>query len=102
MIDTVGGATQGKLLAALAPGGILVSSVSQPDPALTAKLGVRGVFILVRVTRQALVDIGALAAAGRLTLRLAPALPLSKARLAPEMLEGIPRRPAGKMVLQPE
>ncbi|MGD0679326.1 MAG: zinc-binding dehydrogenase [Polyangiaceae bacterium] len=47
VIDTVGGATQGKLLAALAPGGILVSSVSQPDPALTAKLGVRGVFILV-------------------------------------------------------
>ena len=62
VIDTVGGATQGNLLAALAPGGILVSSVSQPDPALAAKLGVRGVFILVRVTRQALVDMGALAA----------------------------------------
>jgi NADPH:quinone reductase-like Zn-dependent oxidoreductase len=102
VIDTVGGATQGKLLAALAPGGILVSSVSQPDPATTAKLGVRGVFILVRVTRQALVDIGALAAAGRLTFRLAPTLPLSKARLAHEMLEGIARRPVGKMVLQPE
>jgi NADPH:quinone reductase-like Zn-dependent oxidoreductase len=102
VIDTVGGATQSKLLAALAPGGILVSSVSQPDPALTAKLGVRGVFILVRVTRQTLVDIGALAAAGRLTLRLAPTLPLSKARLAHEMLEGMARRPVGKMVLQPE
>ena len=64
VIDTVGGAAQGKLLALLAPGGILVSSVSQPDPALTAQLGVRGVFILVRVTRQALVELGALAAAG--------------------------------------
>ncbi|MGA3121740.1 MAG: NADP-dependent oxidoreductase [Polyangiaceae bacterium] len=102
VIDTVGGATQGKLLARLAPGGILVSSVSQPDPALTAQLGVRGVFIIVRVTRQALVDLGALAAAGRLTPRLGPTLPLSKARLAHEMLEGIAPRPVGKMVLQPE
>lgn len=79
MIDTVGGSTQGKLLTRLAPGGILVSSVSQPDPVLTAQLGVRGVFILVRVTRQALVEMGALAAAGRLTLRLAhPPGPLSR------------------------
>ena len=58
--------------------------------------------IRVRVTRQALVDMGALAAAGRRTLRLAPTLPLSKARLAHEMLEGIAPRPVGKIVLQPE
>lgn len=102
VLDTVGGATQGVLLALLAPGGILVSSVSQPDPAHTAQLGVRGVFILVRVTRETLVEIGALAAAGRLTSRLAPTLPLSKARLAHEMLEGIAPRPVGKMVLLPE
>jgi NADPH:quinone reductase-like Zn-dependent oxidoreductase len=101
VIDTVGGATQRKLLACLAPGGILVSSVSHPDPALTAPLGVRGVFILVQVTRQALVELGALAAIGRLTPRLGPTLPLSKARLAHEMLEGIAPRPVGKMVLQP-
>jgi len=65
-------------------------------------LGVRGVFIIVRLTRQALVELGALAAAGQLTPRLGPTLPLSKARLAHEMLEGIAPRPDGKMVLQPE
>jgi len=102
VFDTVGGATQSKLLACLAPGGILVSSVSQPDVALTAQLGVRGVFIIVRVTRQALVELGALAGHGTLTPRLGPTLPLSKARLAHEMLEGVAARPVGKMVLQPD
>ena len=101
IIDTVGEPSQSQLLSMLKPGGILVSSVSQPDPSEASRRGVRSVFVLVRVTSAALSEVANLVEAGKLTSRLGPFLRLSDARLAHEMLEGrVPREP-GKIVLAP-
>ncbi len=63
VIDTVGGDLQTRSLGVLRAGGALVSAVSQPDQAESARRGVRASFILVDVNRQALTRIGALLAA---------------------------------------
>jgi len=101
VLDTVGGPSQVALLAALRPGGALVSSVSPPPAAETERRGVRGVFFVVRVTTAALVEVGRLAAARKITWRLAPIMPLAQARRAHEMLEGTVPRPPGKILFLP-
>jgi NADPH:quinone reductase-like Zn-dependent oxidoreductase len=99
VIDTVGGRTQAALFPLLRPGGTLVSSVSQPDPALAKDYGARAIFFLVRVDARTLTTISALLESGRLTARVGTILPLAQARRAHEMLEGIQPIHAGKIVL---
>ena len=93
ILDTVGGITLQRCVAALKPGGKLVTSVStQPLPA-------GAVFFYAEVTTARLQTIATLFDAGRIKARVGSILPLSEAREAQEMLEGAPHKP-GKIVLE--
>jgi NADPH:quinone reductase-like Zn-dependent oxidoreductase len=100
VIDLVGGDTQARSLSVLRPGGVLVSAVSEPDQAKAARHGVRACFMLVEVRTQDLERIAGMVEDGALTVPAGTVLPLSSARVAHEMLEGIRPRPKGKIVLR--
>ena len=93
IVDTVGGSTLQRCVAALKPGGKLVTSVStQPLPA-------EAIFFYAEVTTARLQTLTTLFDAGRITARVGSILPLSEARQAQRMLAGAPHKP-GKIVLQ--
>jgi NADPH:quinone reductase-like Zn-dependent oxidoreductase len=101
VVDLVGGEAQDRSLAQLAPGGVLVSAVSRPDRERARQRGVTAVFLLVQVATAPLARIASLLDDGQLrTTRVGTVLPLTDARVAHEMLEGIRPRPRGKIVLQ--
>lgn len=102
VIDTVGGAVQTRAMAALKSGGVLVSSVSEPDAAEAARRAVRAEFILVAVNTVTLMRIGRLMEDRELTVRVGAVLALAEARTAHEMLTGRRPRPRGKIVLAVE
>ena len=93
ILDTVGGNTLSRCLAALKPGGKLVTSVSaEPLPA-------GATFFYAEVTTARLQTLNPLFDAGRITARVGSILPLSEARQAQAMLAGAPHKP-GKIVLE--
>ena len=93
ILDTVGGSTLQRCVAALKPGGKLVTSVSaQPLPT-------EAIFFYAEVTTARLQTLTTLFDAGRITARVGSILPLSEARQAQRMLAGAPHKP-GKIVLQ--
>jgi len=93
ILDTVGGSTFQRCVAALRPGGKLVTSVStQPQP-------VGAIFFYVEVTTARLQTLTPLFDTGRITTRVGSILPLSEARQAQGMLAGAPHKP-GKIVLE--
>ena len=93
ILDTVGGSTFQRCIAALKPGGKLVTSVSaQPLPA-------EAIFFYAEVNTARLQTITTLFDAGRLKARVGSILPLSGARKAQDMLAGAPHKP-GKIVLE--
>ena len=93
ILDTVGGSTFQRCVAALKPGGKLVTSVStQPLPAEV-------IFFYAEVTTAHLQTLTALFDAGRIMARVGSILPLSEAREAQRMLAGAPHK-LGKIVLQ--
>ena len=93
IIDTVGGTTVQRCVAALKPGGKLITSVSaQPLPA-------QAIFFYAEVTTARLQILTTLFDAGRITARVGSILPLSEARQAQRMLAGATHKP-GKIVLQ--
>jgi NADPH:quinone reductase-like Zn-dependent oxidoreductase len=96
VLDTVGGDLQARSFKVLAPGGVLVSSVSKPAP----PEGVRASFMLVNVNTMALAQIAAHMDKGELKVRIGSVLPLAEARRAHEMLEGLAPRQPGKIVLE--
>jgi NADPH:quinone reductase-like Zn-dependent oxidoreductase len=93
ILDTVGGSTFQRCVAALRPGGKLVTSVS------TQPLPEGAVFFYADVTNARLQTLTTLFDAGRITARVGSILPLSEARQAQRMLAGAPHKP-GKIVLQ--
>lgn len=98
VLDTVGGDTQQRSLRVLKPDGILVSVVS-PVPETTQKhYGIRAAYFYVDVTTARLNKIRELFDSGKLVTNLGTVLPLEKARIAHEMLEGAPHK-HGKIVL---
>jgi len=99
VIDTVGGQVLKRSFAVLKRGGRLVSSVAKPSPELAQKYGVAATFVLVDVTTAALDKLSALIDEGKLKTRIGAVLPLSDARTAHEMLDGLIPRPPGKLVL---
>ena len=99
VLDTVGGATQTRSYSVLKPGGILISSVSEPDQEQVRYHGVRARFFLVQVTTAGLNRIAALLEAGHLRTAVGEVLSLDQARTAHEMLEGKPHK-RGKIVLK--
>jgi NADPH:quinone reductase-like Zn-dependent oxidoreductase len=99
VIDLVGGDVQTRSFAVLKSGGALISAVSQPDQALAATRGVKATFFLVSVTTERLQIVARMLAAGSLVTSVGAVLPLSEARTAHEMLDGIRPKPRGKVVL---
>jgi NADPH:quinone reductase-like Zn-dependent oxidoreductase len=93
ILDTVGGSTLQRCVAALRPGGKLVTSVStQPLPA-------GAIFFYAEVTTARLQTLTPLFEASRITARVGSVLPLSEVRQAQGMLAGAPHK-SGKIVLQ--
>lgn len=99
VIDLVGGDIQKRSFAVLKRGGMLVSAVSAPDQREAAAHGVSAHFFLVKVTSNHLERIAASIDRGELRTNVGKVLPLSAARAAHEMLDGLRPRPAGKIVL---
>jgi NADPH:quinone reductase-like Zn-dependent oxidoreductase len=100
VIDTVGGTSQAQLFALAKPGGVIVSSVSQPSTELAQQHGLRAVFFVVDVNTTALTCLAGMLDARELIASVGPVLPLAQARTAHEMLEGKGSRRRGKIVLQ--
>jgi NADPH:quinone reductase-like Zn-dependent oxidoreductase len=98
VIDLVGGATQTDSFQVLRRGGKLISAVSRPDRLVAESHGVEAAFFLVNVTKQYLAEIADLIDAGTLKTHVGTVLPLSDAREAHFMLEGLRPRPKGKIV----
>jgi NADPH:quinone reductase-like Zn-dependent oxidoreductase len=97
LIDTVGGKARERFLAALKPGGVLVSVVStDPEP---SRPDVRTVFFYVDVTTERLNTISKLFESAELQPRVGSVLLLNEVRRAHEMLAGAPHK-RGKIVLR--
>ena len=92
IVDTVGGSTLRRVVAALKPGGKLVTSVSMSPLPLGA------IFFYAEVTAERLRTLPTLFDAGRITARVGSILPPSQARRAQDMLAGGVRK-SGKIVL---
>lgn len=97
VIDTVGGDTRDRSLRVIRRGGVLVTSVSPPTPAIE-RPDLRQVFFLVEVTTARLDRVADMFRRGELATRVGTVLPLANARIAHEMLAGAPHEP-GKIVL---
>ena len=93
ILDTVGGSTLQRCVAALRPGGKLVTSVS------TQPLPDGAIFFYAEVTTARLQTLTPLFEASRITARVGSVLPLSEVRQAQGMLAGAPHK-SGKIVLQ--
>lgn len=99
VMDTVGGDTQTRSFAVIKPGGMLVSSVSQPSQELAMQHGVRTAFFIVAVPKAQLERIAQLIDDGVLKTDVGVVLGLADARTAHEMLAGTVPHPRGKIVL---
>jgi len=99
VIDTVGGETRARSFGIIKPGGVLVTSVSEPLPERPLSNGVRAVFFLVEVSTSHLDKIADLFNQSKLTARVGAVLPLEQACIAHEMLAGAPHK-RGKIVLE--
>lgn len=98
-LDLVGGNMQASLLDHVVPGGSLISAVSAPDAEAAAVRRIRATFMLVNVRAEVLVRLADQFDAGTLRPFVGTTMPLSEARTAHRMLDGIePARP-GKIVL---
>jgi NADPH:quinone reductase-like Zn-dependent oxidoreductase len=99
VIDAAGGDSQRLGITKLNRGGVLISSVSNPDSARLKEQGATGRFFLVNTSTAGLQEIARLIDAGALTVRVGTVLPLQRARDAHEMLDGLRPYPRGKIVL---
>jgi NADPH:quinone reductase-like Zn-dependent oxidoreductase len=101
VIDTLGGESQRRALSVVAPGGVVISAVSQPDASEVERRGVRASFMLVNVNTRSLIEISALIDGGTVIKpRVGLVLPITDVIQAHELLEGLRKpRPAGKIVI---
>ncbi|HEV2979086.1 MAG TPA: zinc-binding dehydrogenase [Casimicrobiaceae bacterium] len=88
MIDTVGGPSQEPLFALAKPGGIIVSSVSQPSAELARQRGVRAVLFVVDVNAADLARLLDLFDTRELITSVGTVLPPAEARTAHKTLDG--------------
>ncbi len=98
VLDLVGGETRERSFKIIKPGGILVSTVSEPLPDPGRLANTRAVFFLVEVTTERLDKLAELFNHGKLAPHVGTVLPLEQVRKAHEMLAGAPH-PPGKIVL---
>jgi NADPH:quinone reductase-like Zn-dependent oxidoreductase len=100
VIDLVGGETQQRSFTVIKKGGVLVSTVSQPDQAIATSSGIKAMFFLVNVTSSELIDIAAAVDVGELRSKVGEVLALEEAVTAHMMLEGRIKGHKGKIVLR--
>lgn len=100
VIDLVGGETQERSFSVIRKGGVLVSTVSQPDQAIATASGIKAMFFLVNVTSSELIDIAAAVDVGELRTKVGEVLALEEAVKAHMMLEGRIKGRKGKIVLR--
>jgi len=100
VIDSIGGETRERSVAAVKSGGIVVSVVSPPMPSeIAAMAGVRSAFFFVDVTTSRLNAIAELFDGKKLVPQVGTVLPLADARVAHQMLAGAPHK-RGKITLR--
>lgn len=97
VLDLVGGDTQSRSWAVLKPGGILVSTVSKPDPARGQASRVAGRHFATRSDGHQLASLSAAFAAGDLRTRIDSVFPLADASQA--MARNMTGHTQGKVVL---
>lgn len=97
ILDMVGAGTLMRCLAALKPGGKVVSLVSSEPPAHNSDVEI--LFFYAEATTSRLGKVTALFDDGKISARVGSVLPLAEARQAHLMLAGAPHKP-GKIVLQ--
>lgn len=98
VLDTIGGDTQARSFGVLKKGGVLVSTVSEPEEALCTEFGVQGVMFLVQPSATQLAEIAQLIEAGKVRPYVETILPLTEARRAQELSQTGHTR--GKIVLE--
>jgi len=102
VIDTVGGELQTPALAAIRPGGVFVSCVSEVVSSAAEKRNVRSMLSSVNVGIDILDRIANLLDGGDVEVRIGAMLPVSQALLAHEMISGTRSKPRGRIVLRSE
>ncbi len=98
VLDLVGGDTQTRSFKALKPGGIVVSTVSEPSLDLPEAQGKRGAMHLMKPNPAQLLQIAGLVADGTVVVTIETELPLERAREAQE--ESQTTHAKGKIVLR--
>jgi NADPH:quinone reductase-like Zn-dependent oxidoreductase len=97
VFDLIGGETRERSWSTLRPGGILVSTLGQPDESKARQHGVRSKGYTAAPNRGQLVDIGRLIDDKKVALTLTRSFPLKSASEAHRFLEH--EHPRGKVVL---
>lgn len=98
VLDLVGGYTQEQSWSVLKPGGVLVSSVSQPDIVRGRASGAEGKRFSTRPNGKQLAEIAALYASGKLRTQVDSVFPLDEASHA--MSRSMTRHAKGKVIIQ--
>lgn len=98
VLDLIAGETRARSWKVLKPGGVMVSTLGEPEVPPDSPAGVRGRATVVRCEAQQLAEIAQLAASGRLRIDVDKTYPLADARLAHEQMESAHSR--GKTVLK--
>ncbi|MEK3902396.1 NADP-dependent oxidoreductase [Paenibacillus sp. FSL R7-0179] len=78
VIDTAGGSVLSRSFAVLAPGGRLISTAEQPDPALAAQQGVTAAYLTPAADLYQLSELARLTAGRKLQLLTGGTFPMSK------------------------
>jgi NADPH:quinone reductase-like Zn-dependent oxidoreductase len=100
VIDTVGGKNQDQLFGLLKSGGIIVSSVIQPNVEFAKQRGVQSDYFIVDVNTDQLTQLAQLHERHELTIPVGSVLPLTQAIAAHEMLAGTRPHQRGKIVIE--
>ena len=98
VFDLIAGETQERSWAVLKPGGIIVSTLQQPDEAQARRHNARGTRYMVHPDAEQLTEIARLIDAGKVRPTITAVMQLSEAAAAQRKLEQ--DHPRGKVVLQ--
>lgn len=97
VLDTIGGETLARSYQVVRPGGIIVSVLDQPDPAVLKERGIRGRMVFTSPNGNQLTEIAALIDEGKVKPHVSETIPLSEVAKAHEKSES--GRTRGKIVL---
>jgi NADPH:quinone reductase-like Zn-dependent oxidoreductase len=98
VFDLIGGETQDRSWSVLKPGGVIVSTLSQPSQEKAREHGARGVHYMAKPNAAELAEIGGLIDAGKVKPFVQAIFPLEQVAKAEERLENGHNR--GKIVLE--